>query len=221
MNYRISHPTKKVRGDIQLPASKSISNRTLIIQALCSDPFEIHNLSEAKDTQVLQQILNDSSKEINVGDAGTAMRFLTGFLALQKGEYIITGSRRMQERPIRILVETLKTLGANISYLQKEGFPPLEIKGHKLLGGTLEINSSISSQYISTLLLIAPTLENGLTIHLKRTLVSKPYIEMTLSIMEWFLCDLHHSPFQTDTQESNSHLSYQRNCLYKHMNYHL
>jgi 3-phosphoshikimate 1-carboxyvinyltransferase len=186
MNYRISHPTKKVRGDIQLPASKSISNRALIIQALCSEPFEIHNLSEAKDTQVLQQILNDSSKEINVGDAGTTMRFLTGFLALQKGEHILTGSRRMRERPIRILVETLKTLGANISYLQKEGFPPLQIKGHKLLGGTLEVNSSISSQYISTLLLIAPTLEKGLTIHLKRTLVSKPYIEMTLSIMAYF-----------------------------------
>ena len=186
MNYRISHPTKKVRGDIQLPASKSISNRALIIQALCSEPFEIHNLSEAKDTQVLQQILNDSSKEINVGDAGTTMRFLTGFLALQKGEHILTGSRRMRERPIRILVETLKTLGANISYLQKEGFPPLQIKGHKLLGGTLEVNSSISSQYISTLLLIAPALEKGLTIHLKRTLVSKPYIEMTLSIMAYF-----------------------------------
>ena len=186
MNYSVKHPSKKLEGSITLPASKSISNRALIIQALCSKPFQIHNLSEAKDTRILQEVLQNTATDIYVGDAGTAMRFLTAFLSTQKGPFIIDGSKRMRERPIQLLVDALNQLDANISYLEKEGFPPLHIAGHIIQGGAITLDGGVSSQYISALLLISPTLEKGLTIHLRGTLVSKPYIEMTLSMMAYF-----------------------------------
>ena len=186
MNYLIEHPSKIVKGKIRLPASKSLSNRALIIQAICKEAFSISNLSLAKDTQVLKKALDTSSKTINIGDAGTSMRFLTAFFSIQKQEVFLRGSARMHERPIAPLVEALNSLGANISYLEKEGYPPLYIQKGNIQGGTIQVNCTISSQFISALLLIAPTLSGGLTINLQGNLVSKSYLEMTLKMMSYF-----------------------------------
>lgn len=187
MNYTISHPTKTVKGEITLPTSKSISNRVLIIQQLCKERFHIHKISKSNDTELLKNILADNlEKEINIQDAGTAMRFLTAFLSIHNGTFRIGGIEQMNKRPIGILVNTLKELGAEITYLNKEGFPPLEINGGKIQGGEIKIDASISSQFISALLLIAPVLENGLTLHMQKKIVSKPYIKMTLELMRYF-----------------------------------
>lgn len=186
MNYRIKHPNNVLRGKLDLPSSKSLSNRALIIQALCHDSITLHNLSTAEDTLVLQEALNQEEANIDVGHAGTAMRFLTAYLATQEGSYILTGSERMKQRPIGLLVEALQEVGAEISYVGEEGYPPLHIKGKKLKGGEVSIDGSISSQFISALLLIAPTLHEGLDITLHKAVVSGPYIQMTLSIMQHF-----------------------------------
>jgi 3-phosphoshikimate 1-carboxyvinyltransferase len=187
MNYKVSHPTKIVNCEIDLPSSKSISNRLLIIQALCKQDFEIKNLSNSDDTNSLKNALNTTENTIDVGPAGTSFRFLTSYLATQKGkDFILTGTERMKERPIQNLVAALQMLGAKIDYLEKEGFPPLKIKGTTVLGGEITIDGSISSQFISSLLLIAPTLANGLILNISGHLVSKPYIQMTLKLMEEF-----------------------------------
>jgi 3-phosphoshikimate 1-carboxyvinyltransferase len=186
MNYTISHPSKNIKAEISLPPSKSISNRALIIQALCQETFTLFNLSESSDTKALLEALNSRSKTIDVGDAGTTMRFLTAFLSQKDGDFVLTGSHRMKERPIKELVDSLHLLGADIQYLGKEGYPPLAISGKTLKGGEIEISSSISSQFVTALLLIAPTLEDGLTLTLKGEILSKPYITMTLSIMRYF-----------------------------------
>ena len=186
MNYLIEHPSKIVKGKVSLPASKSLSNRALIIQAICKEAFSISNLSQAKDTQVLKKALENFSKTINTDDAGTSMRFLTAFFSIQKQEVVLRGSKRMHERPIAPLVEALNALGANISYLEKEGYPPLYIQKGNIQGGTIQVNCTISSQFISALLLIAPTLSGGLTINLQGNLVSKSYLEMTLKMMTYF-----------------------------------
>ena len=189
MNYLIEHPSKIVKGKVSLPASKSLSNRALIIQAICKEAFSISNLSQAKDTQVLKEALENISDTINTDDAGTSMRFLTAFFSIQKQEVVLRGSERMHERPIAPLVEALNSLGADISYLKKDGYPPLHIKKGNIQGGTIQLNSTISSQFISALLLIAPTLNGGLTIKLKGNLVSKSYLEMTLKMMTYFGID--------------------------------
>ena len=187
MNYKVSHPTKIVNCEIDLPASKSISNRLLIIQALCQQDFKIKNLSTSDDTNSLRNALSDTKNTIDIGAAGTSFRFLTSYLTMQKGRQIIlTGTDRMKERPIQNLVTTLQLLGAKISYLENDGFPPLKIKGGTILGGKITIDASISSQFISSLLLIAPTLVNGLILNISGKLVSKPYIQMTLKLMEEF-----------------------------------
>ena len=186
MNYLIEHPSKLAKGKVSLPASKSLSNRALIIQALCKEAFSISNLSQAKDTRVLKEALENSSNKINIDDAGTSMRFLTAFFSVQKQEVVLKGSERMHERPIAPLVEALNALGANISYLEKEGYPPLHIQKGNIQGGAIQVNSTISSQFISALLLIAPILSGGLTINLQGSLVSKSYLEMTLKIMAYF-----------------------------------
>ena len=186
MNYLIEHPSKLVKGKIILPASKSLSNRALIIQALCKESFSISNLSHAKDTQILKEALENFSKTINIYDAGTSMRFLTALFSIQKQEVVLRGSERMHERPIAPLVEALNSLGANISYLEKEGFPPLHIRKGNIKGGTIQVNSTFSSQFMSALLLIAPTLSGGLRINLQGNLVSKSYLEMTLKMMAYF-----------------------------------
>ena len=185
MVYRITAPTE-MKAAPSLPASKSISNRALIIQALSKENIKISNLSDCDDTRVMVKALNEKSKTIDIGAAGTAMRFLTAYLAVNDGEHILTGTERMKHRPIAPLVNALRVLGADIDYLGEEGFPPLSIRGHRLSGGHLEIAGGISSQYISALLLIAPTMEKGLELRLTGDIVSRPYIDLTLSLMQDF-----------------------------------
>jgi len=187
MNYKISHPTKVVNCEIDLPSSKSISNRLLIIKALCKKKFLIKNLSESDDTIALQKALSNKQNRLDIGAAGTTFRFLTAYLSTLKGnEFTLTGSKRMKQRPIQKLVTALNNLGATISYTDKEGFPPLNIKGMELKGGKITIDGSTSSQFITALLLIAPTLQEGLILEISGEIVSKPYILMTLKLMEEF-----------------------------------
>ncbi len=186
-SLKISPPNNKhIKGTIRLNGSKSISNRALIIRALCSDSFEIENLSNAKDTETLDGILKNFNNEIDAGAGGTTYRFLTAFLCSQKKRFALTGSERMKERPIGVLVEALKELGANIQYLEKEGYPPLSIDGKDIKGGKIVMPGNVSSQYLSALLMIAPTLEGGLELEWKGTLVSRPYLLMTLNLMQYF-----------------------------------
>ena len=171
-------------GTVNIPTSKSISNRLLILQAVFPN-LKIKNLSTSDDTRLLKQALKSAESEINVGHAGTAMRFLTAFFATQKNkEIVLTGSQRMQQRPIKHLVEALKMLGADIDYLENEGFPPLRIRGRKLKGGKVTLPANISSQYITALMLVAPKLPQGLEIHLEGSITSESYINMTLEILK-------------------------------------
>jgi len=186
MKYQVSSTKKNIEGIINLPASKSISNRVLIISALCYIPYPIRNLSDSDDTKVLAAALNSNTNKFDIGHAGTAMRFLTAFLSKIVGEWEISGSKRMKQRPIRILVDALNHLGAKIEYLENEGCPPLKIYGSHLKGRTLELDGSVSSQYISALLMIAPTVENGLTLKLTENITSRSYIELTLKLMQKF-----------------------------------
>lgn len=186
MKYLVSKPDKTLKGSIVLPGSKSVANRALIIHALSYSPYPIENLSDSDDVRVMNEVINSNSNVFDIGHAGTAMRFLTAFLAQIVGEWTITGSDRMKQRPIGILVDALNKLGARIEYLENEGFPPLKIYGSHLKGCVLELDGSVSSQYISALLMIAPTLEGGLTLRLKNKITSRPYIEMTLKLMEQF-----------------------------------
>ena len=186
----------ELRGTVKLPASKSISARALILTALASAPCEAANLehklpglSDADDTKALLKALSHPSETIDVGAAGTAMRFLTAYLSLQPGTHLLTGSQRMKQRPISILVSALRALGADISYAEEEGFPPLLIKGKPLRSGTIRISASVSSQYVSALLMIAPTLPDGITLRLDGTVASRPYIDMTLALMRQFGAD--------------------------------
>ena len=196
-------PIKTINAEINLPASKSISNRALIINALSqkSQPPSpsglppqgeekgkdfIQNLSDSDDTQVLQRALTSDDTHFDIGASGTAMRFLTAFLAQKPGGWTITGSERMKQRPIKILVDALNTLGAKIEYLEKDGFPPLKIIGNQLAGGEISLNGGVSSQYVSALMMIAPYMERGLKMRLEGEIVSKPYIEMTLKMMREF-----------------------------------
>jgi 3-phosphoshikimate 1-carboxyvinyltransferase len=176
-----------IKGKVQLPFSKSESNRLLIIRELCSEAFVINNLSEADDTRLLRQLLQTTETTIDCGPAGTTFRFLTALLACRPGRSaVLTGSERMKERPIGILTEALVNLGADIVYLEKTGFPPVQINGRVLEGGKVAVEGNVSSQFISALLLIAPTLKNGLKIDVKGQLVSAPYVKMTLQIMHHF-----------------------------------
>lgn len=184
-------PTGPVKERITLPSSKSISNRLLVIKALSGVDFRITNLSESRDTLIFEQALQLVSHqkgridqvEINVGDAGTPMRFLAALLSITPGNWLLTGSRRMQERPIGALVEALRTLGATIGYTAKKGFPPLSITGSLFEGGEVAIEAGISSQFISALMLVAPSLPKGLTIHKLGNVSSAPYIAMTARLM--------------------------------------
>lgn len=186
MIYQVSSTKNTLYERIHLPASKSISNRALIINALCYSPYAIRNLSSSDDTKVLETVLNSNTNQFDIGHAGTAMRFLTAFLAKIAGEWHLTGSERMQQRPIKILVDALNTLGAKIEYMNNEGYPPLKIFGSHLKGQPLSLDGSISSQYISALLLIAPTLEGGLTLELEGEITSRSYIKLTLELMAQF-----------------------------------
>lgn len=186
MKYLVSKPDKTLKGSIVLPGSKSVANRALIIHALAYSPYPIENLSDSDDTRVMEKVFNSNTNYFDIGHAGTAMRFLTAFLSQIVGEWTLTGSDRMKQRPIGILVDALNKLGARIEYLENEGFPPLKICGSHLKGCVLELDGSVSSQYISALLMIAPTIEGGLTLRLKNKITSRPYIDMTLKLMEQF-----------------------------------
>ena len=171
---------------VDLPASKSISNRALIIHALSGGSTLTENLSDCDDTSVIIEALRTMPEEINIKAAGTAMRFMTAYLSVTPGTHILTGTERMKHRPIGILVDALRTLGANIEYIGEEGYPPLRITGSTLKGGLLEIHGNVSSQYISALLMIGPMLKDGLTLRLLDHIISRPYIDLTLWMMGEF-----------------------------------
>ena len=174
----------KSNSEISITGSKSESNRLLIINALYSNT-KLLNLSNSDDTKVLTKALSNLNGQTDIHHAGTAMRFLTAFLAqIEDREFVITGSARMQERPIGILVDSLNELGFEVRYLDKKGFPPLKIIGKKNIKSEIKLNSNVSSQYISALMLIAPSLENGLKIILEGQIISKPYINLTLNILK-------------------------------------
>ena len=175
---------------ISLPASKSISNRALILNALAYSPYDIQNLSDCDDTRVTIKALDSNDRSFDIGAAGTAMRFLTAFLAKTVGEWVITGSERMKQRPIKLLVDALNSLGARIEYIEKEGYPPLRILGSALTGGEIRLNGGVSSQYISALMMIAPYMQNGLKIILEGNVISVPYIRMTMQMMKEYGVDV-------------------------------
>ena len=181
---------KKLAASITPPTSKSVSNRALMLQALCPEQlYTIANLAICDDTQHMQEGIaakQAGAELIDIGATGTAMRFLTAYLSIKEGETILTGSERMQQRPIGTLVEALRNLGADITYINKEGYPPLCIHGRQLRGGSLEVKADISSQYISALLMIGPCLAEGLTLHLTGEIASRSYIELTLDLMRHY-----------------------------------
>lgn len=186
--------TSSLSGKVlKLSSSKSISNRALLLKALSGNQSVVSNLSDARDTQLMNKLVDSNDKIIDVMDAGTTMRFLTAYFAVSGKNKIITGTARMKERPIGILVNALRTLGASIDYLEKEGFPSIETKGFSSqMTDRLEIPGNVSSQYISALMMIAPTLPSGLTISLTGKIGSVPYIQMTAALMKEFgvTCDL-------------------------------
>ena len=185
MQIKVTAPAK-IHTTIQLPSSKSISNRALIINALGNGTHHPENLSDCDDTQVMIRALNDDKETIDIMAAGTAMRFLTAYLSVTPSTRIITGTERMQQRPIQVLVNALRELGADIEYVANDGFPPLRITGRELRKDTISLPGNVSSQYISALLMIAPVLTNGLTIRLTGDIISRPYINLTLQLMNDF-----------------------------------
>ncbi|MDE6217048.1 3-phosphoshikimate 1-carboxyvinyltransferase [Bacteroides sp.] len=185
MQYKVSAPATLDAG-IQLPASKSISNRALILHSLAHGKTLPCNLSDCDDTKVMIRALDRNPEHIDILAAGTAMRFLTAYLSVIPGCRIITGTQRMQQRPIRILVDALRALGAQIEYAGNEGFPPLRITGTALKGEDISLAGNVSSQYISALLMIGAVLPNGLRLHLTGDIISRPYINLTLQLMRDF-----------------------------------
>lgn len=183
MNYRIIAP-RRIEGEIDLPASKSISNRVLLLNALCATPGRLSNLAQCDDTDaVLSALAQPDASEVNIGAAGTAMRFLTAYFATREGrEVVIDGTERMRQRPIGVLVDALRQLGADIEYVEAEGYPPLKITGTRLHGGALTVSGSVSSQYITAILLIAPVI-GGIALMIEGEIMSRPYIDMTLALM--------------------------------------
>jgi len=189
-NKQLHIQPKEIDLQISLPASKSISNRALILNALAYSPYDIQNLSDCDDTRVTVKALDSNDTTFDIGAAGTAMRFLTAFLSKTVGEWVITGSERMKNRPIKLLVDALTNLGARIEYVEKEGYPPLRIFGSAMMGGEISLNGGVSSQYISALMMIAPYMQNGLKIKLEGNVISVPYIRMTMSMMKEYGVDV-------------------------------
>ena len=185
MIYNIKAPNV-LKANILLPSSKSISNRVLILNALCNHHEKINNISVCDDTEAVIKAIRDNESNIDIGAAGTAMRFLTAYLSSQKGSYTITGTERMKNRPIKILVDALRSAGACIEYIEKEGYPPLQIEGQTLKGGDIHLDGGVSSQYISALLMAAPLMTNGLRLYLSGDIISRPYINLTIKLMRRF-----------------------------------
>lgn len=211
-NICVFHPDGVLKGTIQLTGSKSISNRVLLIRALSGVSFDIDNLSDSQDTSILKRLLSQESAIYDAHHAGTTFRFLTAYLALKPGEQILTGSERMKQRPIKPLVDALNELGADIEFVEKEGYPPLRIKDPKpIWKNSISLSSNVSSQFISALLLIAPVLKNGLQIHLNNEIVSESYINMTIAVMQDFGI----------TIKRNDHSIYVSNQDYQPRDYHI
>lgn len=184
MHFTLQHSNIAKQSSIQITGSKSESNRLLLLQALYPE-FQLENVSNSDDSNLMINALGSNEKVVDIHHAGTAMRFLTAYFSIQDGrQTILTGSKRMTERPIKILVEALQSLGAEISYEQNEGFPPIKIIGKKLLKSKVALEANVSSQYISALLLIASKLENGLELTLEGEITSVPYIKMTLALLD-------------------------------------
>lgn len=198
-SYKVKYSNgSKISGTFKVPASKSISNRVLIINALAKAGAKLSNIASCDDTDVMVKALSqspslDKVETIDIGAAGTSMRFLTAYLSNTPGEWLITGTQRMKERPISILVDALRSVGAKIEYAENEGFPPLRIHGAQLEGGDIEIDGSVSSQYISALMMSAPYMKKGLSIKLLGNIASVPYILMTQSLMKTYGADVEFS----------------------------
>lgn len=190
----IKKTDRNLVGSIRLPSSKSISNRLLIIRALAATDFDIPHLSDSDDTLLLHDLLQKIREhhgralmtELDTSNAGTVMRFLTAYLSMVPGKWILTGSERMKQRPIGILVDGLKSMGAQIDYLSKLGYPPVMIHGTSLKGGEIIVDPGISSQFVSALIMIGPKIPGGLTLHLSGPAVSFPYVEMTIGLLKAF-----------------------------------
>jgi 3-phosphoshikimate 1-carboxyvinyltransferase len=183
---RLSHPTGILKGSVHLPSSKSISNRLLVLKRILMPDLRLRNLSKANDTELLKQILQNLDKltVVNAQDAGTAFRFLTAVLAITKGGHVLMGEKRMNERPIKELVDALNKLGADLEYMEKEGFPPLKIKGQKISDhGILDLTTVRSSQFISALLLIAHSVKARWTIRIDPQMNSKPFVTLTVNLL--------------------------------------
>ena len=205
--YTITAP-QQLDATVKLPASKSISNRALIIHALSGGQIVPDNLSDCDDTEVIIRALSTMPAVIDIKAAGTAMRFMTAMLASTTcGEHVITGTERMKHRPVKILVDALLQLGAQIAYVGDEGFPPLRITGKQLEGGMLEIAGNVSSQFISALLMIGPMLKKGLELHLTGDIISRPYIDLTLWTMREFGADAEWTSIDTITVEPKPYTS--------------
>ena len=198
MQYILTAPST-LDANIQLPASKSISNRALVIHALSNSELLPQNLSVCDDTEVMMDALMYKPHTVDIKAAGTAMRFLTAYFAATGGDHIITGTERMKQRPIGILVDALRYLGAEIEYVGEQGFPPLHIKGKSLDGGHIDIPANVSSQYISALLMIGPVLRDGLELRMTGEIVSRPYIDLTLWMMREFGAEADWSDVDTVT----------------------
>ena len=179
-------PYRSVRGRVALPASKSISNRMLVINELSGGAVRLHNVSDCDDTLVMRRALRERGAVTDVMAAGTAMRFLTALFAATESDTVLTGTERMRHRPIHVLVDALRSLGADISYVGEEGFPPLHVRGRGLAGGRASLPGDVSSQYVSALLMVAPLFDNGLRIELCGEVISRPYIGITVSLMRGF-----------------------------------
>ncbi len=198
MRYILNAPDK-IDAAVRLPASKSISNRALVMNALAGSKVMPDNLSDCDDTRVILDALSRMPETIDIGAAGTAMRFMTAYLAVTPGCHTLTGTERMKHRPIRALVDALRYIGADIAYEGEEGYPPLRINGRRLAGGRLEIPGDISSQYISALLMVGPVLERGLELRLTGEIISRPYIDLTLCMMRGFGADAEWTDVDTIT----------------------
>lgn len=184
--YYTLKASESINATIKLPASKSISNRALIINQLAGGKIALKNLSDCDDTEVMLKALKETEELIDIHAAGTAMRFLTAYFSATNNHTVLTGTDRMKHRPIKILVDALRSIGATIRYQQEEGFPPLVISGHKLSGGEITLPGNVSSQYISALMMVAPTMENGLLLKITGDLISSSYIKLTANLMKRF-----------------------------------
>lgn len=189
MKYILTAP-ERINTTVDLPASKSICNRALIINALAGGGVMPDNVSDCDDTRVIIDALRDMPEVIDIHAAGTAMRFMTAYLAVTPGSHLLTGTERMKRRPIKALVDALRYIGADIEYEGAEGYPPLRINGRRLDGGRLEMSGGISSQYVSALLMVGPVLAGGLELKLTGEIISRPYIDLTLCMMRYFGADV-------------------------------